>query len=260
MKTQIQGIAMHYEVSGQGPWLMLSHSLGAHMGMWAPQLRALEAHFTVLRYDTRGHGQTAASPGPYTLDQLADDAWALLRHVGAERAHWVGLSLGGMIGQTLAIRHPACLHKVVIADSTGKAAPNAAQMWGERATIARTQGMAALAQPTLSRWFTPAFAEANPALMKEIGEMISNTPAEGYAGCCAAVSHIDTLQGLAGLNHPGLVIVGAQDMATPPAMSETIHKHWPGSALLQIEDAAHLANIQQPEVFTQAVLDFLQRP
>ena len=258
MKATIAGIEMHYEVSGQGPWLMLSHSLAANLHMWEPQMQALQQHFTVLRYDTRGHGQTQATPAPYTLDQLADDAFALLQHVGAQRAHWVGLSLGGMIGQTLAIRHPACLDRVVIADSTGKAAPNAAQMWGDRAATARSQGMAALVQPTLSRWFTEPFAKAHPDLRQQVGDMIAHTPVEGYAGCCAAISDIDTLAGLQQLKHPGLVLVGDQDMATPVAMSAQIHEHWPGSQLQHITDAAHLANMQQPEAFTQALLNFLR--
>ena len=258
MKATIAGITMHYDISGQGPWLMLSHSLAADLRMWEPQMQAWQEHFTVLRYDTRGHGQTQASAAPYTLDQLADDAYALLQHVGAARAHWVGLSLGGMIGQTLAIRHPDCLDRVVIADSTGKAAPNAAQMWGDRAATARSQGMAALAQPTLSRWFTEDFAQQHPELMRHVGEMISHTPVEGYAGCCAAISHIDTLAGLQKLKHPALVLVGDQDLATPVAMSEQIHQHWPGSQFERITDAAHLANMQQPEAFTQAVLNFLR--
>jgi 3-oxoadipate enol-lactonase len=258
MKANLAGVEVHYEVSGRGPWVMLSHSLAANLQMWAPQLPALEQHFTVLRYDTRGHGQTQASPAPYTLDQLADDAHALLQHVGAERAHWVGLSLGGMIGQTLAIRHPGCLDRIVIADSTGKAAPNAAQMWGDRATTARQHGMSALVQPTLSRWFTEAFAQTHPALMAQVGDMIAHTSVEGYAGCCAAIAHIDTLAGLQQLKHPGLVLVGEQDLATPVAMSEQIHQHWPGSTLVRIDDAAHLANLQQPDAFTHAVLDFLR--
>lgn len=258
MKATIAGISMHYEVSGQGPWLVLSHSLAAHSGMWEPQLQALQQHFTVLRYDIRGHGQTQATAAPYTLDQLADDAHALLQHVGASRAHWVGLSLGGMIGQTLAIRHPNCLDRIVIADSTGKAAPNAAQVWNERVATARQQGMAALVQPTLSRWFTEPFAQQHPNLMREVGDMISRTPVEGYAGCCSAISDIDTLAGLQTLQHPGLVLVGDRDMATPMAMSKQIHQHWPGSQLQGIADAAHLANMQQPEAFNQVVLSFLR--
>lgn len=249
---------MHHDIGGQGPWLVLSHALAADLRMWEPQIQTLQQHFTVLRYDIRGHGQTQSSPAPYTLDQLADDAHALLKHVGATRAHWVGLSLGGMIGQTLAIRHPDCLDRLVISNSTGKAAPNAAKMWGDRAETVRREGMAAITQVTISRWFTEAFAHQNPALMRQVSDMIQGTSIEGYAGCCAAISHIDTLAGLQNLNHPGLVLAGDQDMATPVAMSEEIHQNWPGSKLERITDSAHLTNLQQPEAFTQAVLNFLR--
>lgn len=257
MKANINGLEVHYDVTGQGPWLTLSHSLAAHLGMWDAQLAALEQHFTVLRYDTRGHGQTEVTPGPYTLAQLADDAAGLLRHLGVTRTHWIGLSLGGMIGQTFAIRHPELLDHAVIADSTGQAAPNAATMWGERAALAREDGMGVLVQPTLSRWFTDPYREKNPEVMAHIGQMIASTPAEGYAGCCAAIAVINTHEGLAQLQTPGLILVGDQDQATPPAASEQIHAHWPGSQYLLIQDAAHLSNVEQAQAFNAAVMQFI---
>jgi 3-oxoadipate enol-lactonase len=257
MKAHIAGIDMHYEVSGKGPWITLSHSLAAHSGMWEAQLDLLNQHFTVLRYDVRGHGQTQATDGPYTLDQLADDIHGLLTHLGVTRTHWIGLSLGGMIGQTFAIRYPNILDHAVIADSTGKAADNAITMWGDRANVACTQGMAALVQPTLSRWFTSSYREAHPEVMAHIGQMIESTPTEGFAGCCAAIAVIDTLSGLQQLRAPGLIIVGDQDMATPPAMSENIHKHWPNSSYVVLKDAAHSANIEQAQTFNTAVMNFI---
>jgi 3-oxoadipate enol-lactonase len=260
MKATINGVVMHYEVTGSGPWLTLSHSLAANLGMWDAQLDLLNQHFTVLRYDIRGHGQTPGTEGPYTLEQLADDVHGLLQHLGATRTHWIGLSLGGMIGQVLAIRHPDILDHVVIADSTGKGAPNAATMWGDRANLARTQGLAALVQPTLSRWFTDPYRERNPDEMARIAQMIESTSVDGYAGCCAAISMIDTHDGLKQLAHPGLVIVGAQDQATPPAMSEAIHSHWPNSQFVVLQDAAHLSNIEQAQAFNDAVMNFMPNP
>ena len=257
MKANIDGIDVYYEVTGKGPWLTLSHSLAANLGMWDSQLELLNQHFTVLRYDIRGHGQTQSTEGPYTLEQLADDVHGLLKHLGVTRTHWIGLSLGGMIGQVFAIRHPNMLDHVVIADSTGKGAPNAVAMWGDRATLARTQGLAALVQPTLSRWFTDPYRERHPEVMARIGHMIETTSIEGYAGCCAAISVINTHDGLQKLQHPGLVIVGDQDQATPPAMSEQIHSHWPKSHYVVLKDAAHLSNIEQAEAFNQAVMAFL---
>ena len=257
MKANIGGIDVHYEVSGSGPWLTLSHSLSANLEMWDPQLALLNQHFTVLRYDIRGHGQTSTTEGPYSLEQLADDIHSLLKHLGVTRTHWIGLSLGGMIGQVLAIRHTEILDHVVIADSTGKAAANAITMWGDRATIARTQGMQALVQPTLSRWFTDPYREKHPEVMAKIAHMIETTSAEGYAGCCAAISVIHTHEGLQKLSLPGLVIVGDQDLATPVAMSEQIHQHWPQSKYVVLKDAAHLSSVEQAQAFNTAVMSFI---
>ena len=258
MQATVHGHTVHYEVSGRGPWLTLSHSLAAHSGMWAPQLAALEPHFTVLRYDTRGHGGSSAPPGPYTLEQLADDAQALLQHLGVQRTHWLGLSMGGMVGQTLALRHPALLDRVVLADTTGRVPPAGAALWAERAALARSAGMQALVQPTLARWFTPPFHAAQPTVVADIGAMIAATPVEGYAGCCAALAATDTLDGLRALHHPALVLVGAQDEATPPAAAAAIAAHWPGAQLQVIDGAAHLPNIEQAADFNAAVLGFLR--
>ena len=260
MKARIGDIDIHYEISGQGPWITLSHSLAAHGGMWTPQVEALSAHFTVLNVDTRGHGQTDARPGPYTLEQMADDARGLLAHLGVARTHWLGLSMGGMIGQVMALRHPEVLDRVVLADTTGQGAPNAVQMWDDRAKAARGSGMAALVEPTLARWFTEPFRHREPALMARVGDMIAGTPLEGYAGCCAAIAGVNTLEGLRGLRHPALVLVGDQDQGTPPAMAQRIVVHWPGSRLQVLADAAHLPNLEQAQAFNQAVLDFLLAP
>jgi len=257
MKAHINGIEMHYEVSGSGPWLTLSHSLAANTAMWDAQMQALNQHFTVLRYDIRGHGQTQATPGPYTLNQLSDDVHALLVHLGVQSTHWIGLSLGGMIGQTFAIQHPEMLGHAVIADSSGRGAPNAASMWGDRAKLALSQGMSPLVEPTLQRWFTQDYREKNLAVMAQIGQMIVSTPPEGYAGCCGAISGLNTLDQLRDLRSPCLVMVGEQDMGTPPAMSELIHQHWPASSYVVLQNAAHISNIEQAQAFTDAVMKFL---
>ncbi len=260
MQARINDIDVHYEITGQGPWLTLSHSLATTLDMWQPQLQRLGEHFTLLRYDTRGHGGTSAPTAPYTLAQLADDAHALLQHLGVLRTHWLGLSMGGMIGQTLALRHPQVLHRVVLADTTGQVPPAGAQMWADRVRTARSEGLQALVQPTLSRWFTDAYRAAQPELMARIGGMISRTPVEGYAGCCAAIASTDTLAALQQLGLPALVIVGEQDQATPPAAAQALAQHWPGARLLVLPGAAHLANIEQAEAFNDAVLGFLSAP
>lgn len=260
MKARIGDIDISYEISGSGPWLTLSHSLAAHSGMWDPLLSQLNQHFTVLRYDIRGHGQTQVSTGLYTLTNLAKDAHGLLQHLGVKRTHWIGLSLGGMIGQMLAIHHPEVLERVVIANSTGKGAPNAPQIWADRAALARAQGMDALVQPTLSRWFTDPYRERHPDVMSHIGDMIRHTSVDGYAGCCAAIAELDTLNSLRQLKLPCLVLVGDQDLATPPAMSEQIHQHWPNSQYEVLKDAAHLSSVEQSQAFKDAVIRFFESP
>lgn len=260
MKARIGDIDIHYTVTGQGPWITLSHSLAAHSGMWAPQVRLLSPHFTVLCVDTRGHGGTDAPPGPYTLAQLADDAYGLLQHLGVARTHWMGLSMGGMIGQELALRHPEVLDRVILADTSGRGAPEAPRLWAERAQAARSGGMGALVEPTLSRWFTEPFRRTHPEVMAEVGAMIAGTPVEGYAGCCAAIAGLDTLDRLPALRHPALVLVGEQDAGTPPAMAAAITARWPGARLVVLPDAAHLANLEQPGAFNREVLEFLDVP
>ena len=260
MHVRIADQDVHCEITGQGPWLTLSHSLATDLGMWQPQLDALGRHFKLLRYDTRGHGGSSASPAPYTLEQLADDADALLGHLEIQRTHWLGLSMGGMIGQMLAIRHPQRLDRVVLADTTGQVPAAGAAMWADRARVARSEGMQALESATLSRWFTAPFRQAHPALMDRIGAMIRGTSVEGYAGCCAAIAGVDTLAALAQLRAPALVIVGAQDEGTPPAAAEAIVEQWPGAKLAVLPDAAHLSNIEQAAAFNAAVLEFLGAP
>jgi 3-oxoadipate enol-lactonase len=257
MHARIADIDIHYEVTGQGPWLTLFHLLAVHLGMWDPQVEVLSRHFTVLRYDTRGHGGTSVPAGPYTLDQLVGDVHGLLQHLGITRTHWLGLSMGGMIGQALALRHPEVLDRVVLADTTGQVPAAGAAMWADRVRIARTEGMAALEQPTLSRWFTEPFRLAQPAVMAQVGAMIRGTAVEGYAGCCAAIAATDTLASLAALKMPALVMVGDQDAATAPAAAEAIARHWPGAKLVVIPGASHLSNVEQAGVFNEAVVGFL---
>jgi 3-oxoadipate enol-lactonase len=257
MKADIDGLEVHYEVAGQGPWLTLSHPISADLSLWAPQVEALARHFTVLRYDTRGHGQTQATQGPYTLTQLAHDARGLLDHLGIERTHWIGLSLGGMVGQALAIAQPHLLGRVVLANTTCKAAPQAAALWGERARMARAEGMASLVDPTLERWFTQAWRLAQPAAMQQVARMIASTPVDGYAGCCAALAEVDLVGALKAMTAPALVLAGAHDQATPGAMSQLLADSWPGARLAVLAGAAHISSLEQSEAFNRLVLAFL---
>jgi 3-oxoadipate enol-lactonase len=259
MKMRANGIDVEYQVHGEGPWVTLSHSLACNNAMWEPQIAALSKRYKLLRYDTRGHGGTTATPSPYTLDQLADDARALLDALGIKRTHWVGLSLGGMIGEAFALQHADRLTSLVLCDTTSRYAPEAAAMWDDRIRSAEATGMAALAEPTLGRWFTEPYRKSHPEIMKLFATAIGETPLAGYAGCGKAIATIDLTEHLRSLRMPTLVIVGEQDMGTPVAMAREIADAIPDAQLTILPSAAHLSNVEQAERFNDALLGFLDR-
>ena len=257
MRFKTNGIELNCVIEGEGPWLTLSHSLACNLTMWEPQMQVLTKKFKVLRFDTRGHGASSAPEGAYTLEQMADDVHGLFAELGIKRTHWMGLSMGGMIGETYALKYPGVFQSMVLADTTSRRSPNAEQMWGERVRMAREQGMEALVEGTLSRWFTEPYRQTHPQVMERIGNDIRSTPVAGFAGCCDAISKIDVLDRLQEIDCPALVIVGDQDHGTPPEMARQIHAKLRGSELLIIPSAAHLSNVEQPVVFNQAVTRFL---
>ena len=259
MKTKTNGIETNYVIEGDGPWLTMSHSLASNLTMWDEQAKLLARKFKVLRYDTRGHGGSSAPPGPYTLDQLADDAKALFDALGIRQTHWVGLSMGGMIGETFALKHPGFFQSLVLADTTARRPPNAEQMWGERIQIAETKGMDALVEGTLARWFTEPYRQSRKDVMERIGGHIRSTPVEGFVGCCQAIAKVDVLDRLQEIKCPVLVIVGEEDHGTPPEMARAIHANLPGSELVLIPNAAHFSNVEQEQAFNDALLPFLDR-
>lgn len=259
MKININGIQLNYVIDGAGPWLAMSHSLACDLSMWNEQVALLSKRFKVLRLDTRGHGKSDAPPGPYTLEMLADDAKAVFDALGARDVHWVGLSLGGMIGETLALKYPGALQSLVLADTTSRYPAEAAPLWAERIKVAQTQGMEPLVEPTLSRWFTEPYRKARPERIKPIADAIRATPIAGYVGCCHAIPKINLTARLKELKRPALVIVGEQDSGTPVALAREIHENLPGSQLVVIPSAAHLSNIEQPEAFNRALTAFYER-
>ena len=259
MKIKTNGIDTNYTIEGEGPWVTMSHSLACNLSMWAEQAKLLSKKFKVLRYDTRGHGGSSAPPGPYTLEQLADDAKALFDALGIKRTHWIGLSMGGMIGETFALKHPGFFQSMILADTTSRRPPNAEQMWGDRVKTAREQGMEGVREGTLGRWFTEPYREQRKDVMEKIGRDICATPVEGFAGCCDAIAKVDVLDRLKEIDCPTLVIVGEQDHGTPPEMARAIHENLRGSELVIIPSAAHLSNVEQPEAFNKAITSFLER-
>jgi 3-oxoadipate enol-lactonase len=259
MKTKANGIDIHYEIHGRegAPWLVLSHSLACSVRMWDPQIAALKDSYRILAYDTRGHGATEAPRGAYTLEMLADDLFFLLKELKIGTAHYCGLSMGGMIGQTFALKYPGVFRTLTLADTTSRYPAEAWPLWQERIKLAETKGMEPLAQPTLERWFTEAFRRSSPAVVDGVRKLILATPVAGYAGCCQAIPKINLTARLKEIRCPILVIVGADDPGTPPAMAKEIHDNAPGSKLVVLPQAAHLANLEQPAGFTRALREFL---
>ena len=259
MRMKVKDIQVNYELSGKtgAPLVMLSHSLGSSLVMWKPQMRALEPYYQVLRYDTRGHGGTDAPTGPYTLEQLAEDAIGLVDTLSRDVVHWVGLSLGGMIGQCLALNQPHRLRSLVLCDTAAIMPKDGQAMRQERIDTARNKGMQALLQPTLERWFTPPFLKQNSQNLTLIRNQFLATPVAGYIGCSEAIKGLNYLDRLREIKIPTLIIVGEDDPGTPVAASEAMHKRIPGSKLVVLPSAAHLSNVEQADAFNRAVLDFL---
>ncbi|MCT7661857.1 3-oxoadipate enol-lactonase [Mycobacterium deserti] len=251
-------VSVHAVITGNpdGPVIVLSNSLGTTHRMWDAQLEALEKHFRVVRYDTRGHGASPVPFGPYTIDDLADDLVALLDQAGVTRAHLVGLSLGGMTALRVAARKPERVDRLAVLCTAADLKPSAA--WTERAQAVRTHGSAAVAAVVVERWFTSEFLFRHPGLRSSHAAMVASTSAEGYAACCEAIAGLDLHSDLASIAAPTLAIAGADDTATPPARLTEIADGVQNGKLLVIPDVAHLANVQRPQVINEAVLAHLE--
>jgi len=258
MKAKVNGIETHYEIHGAegAPWLTLSHSLACSLRMWDEQIAAFKDRFRILAYDTRGHGGSEAPKGPYTLDMLAEDLRQLLAHLKIRKTHYVGLSMGGMIGQVVALTDPGAFDRVVLADTGHAQTPETRKQWEERIQTAESKGMEPLVQPTIERWFTKEFRDK--PRVKDIANLIRNTPVAGYVGCCHAISNLNTTARLKEIKRPVLAIAGEQDTAAPG--TRYIGENVPGAKLVMIPQAAHIANIEQAEAFNRALREFLSSP
>jgi 3-oxoadipate enol-lactonase len=253
----MSAVAVHHVVTGpeEAPVVVLSNSLGSTTTMWDAQADALAEHFRVVRYDTRGHGASPVPAGPYDIDDLADDVVALLDTLGVEKAHVVGLSLGGMTGMRLAARNPERVDRLVVLCTGAKLDPSSA--WHDRAATVRAGGSGAVAEAVVSRWFTAPYLEAHPDTRTACEAVVAATPAEGYASCCEVIATMDLRADLARIEAPTLAIAGADDPATPPPHLEAIAEGVPDGRLLVVPDSAHLANAQQPDTITPAIIAHL---
>ena len=256
----VNDIELNYRIDGprDGDPLLLSNSLASTLDMWRPQMGPLtDAGFRVVRYDSRGHGASGVSGGPYTVSQLANDALALLDALDIERAHFCGLSKGGMVGQWLGTHNGNRLKSLALCDTAAyMGGPGA---WQDRIAMVNQSGMSAVVDATIDRWFTTSGQSRLTQDVEAVRQMILNTPPEGFCACAEAITQMDQRESIRSITTPTIVIVGEQDPGTPVSAAELIHQRIAGSELVVIPDAAHFANMEQPTAFNDALLGFLSR-
>ncbi len=254
--VEVGGARIHYEIEGPdgASVLAFSNSLGANYSMWDPQVRELRETFRVLRYDTRGHGQTSAPPGPYSMEQLGEDVLGLLDELQLGRAHFCGLSMGGMIGMWLGIHAPDRLNKLVLCNTGAKIGTE--ESWRSRIEAVQKGGMKSIASGVMERWFAPGFREKEPTTVARIQKILEGTNREGYLACCAAIRDYDCREQLEKIGASTLIITGAHDPATPAVDGRFIAAHIRGAKYAEF-DAAHLSNIEDRDRFTLELAAFL---
>jgi 3-oxoadipate enol-lactonase len=253
---QIADYKIHYELTGaaSAPVLVLSNSLGTTMAMWEPQLAEFENNFRVLRYDTRGHGHSEVTPGPYTFGQLAQDVVRLLDALKIEQAHFCGLSMGGLTGLQLGLDASRRFEKMVICSASAKF--GTAEGWDKRIEAVRTSGMKQVAGQVIERWFTKEFREAAPSKVETMRRMIEGISPEGYVNCCMALRDADLRERLSEVRAKTLIISGTQDPVSPPTDGKLLASGIPGACYCEL-NASHLSNVEAAQEFTQAALSFL---
>ena len=249
---------LHYELTGQekAPLVVLSNSLATNFFMWDAQMPALTRHFRVLRYDTRGHGQSSVTPGPYSFEQLGRDVLALADALAVRDFSFCGLSMGGVTGMWLGMHAPERLHKLVLSSTAAKIGN--ADTWNARIAAVRKGGMKSVASATMERWFTAGYREKAPESVARIRQMVENTSVDGFVACCEALRELDFREGLAAIRTPALVLSATHDGGTTPQDGRFIAARIPGARYVEL-DAAHLCNIEQADRFTQEISEFLQK-
>ncbi len=259
MQVRVNDVVIHYEIEGHGdaPVVTLSHSLAATLEMWDMQLPVLRGAYRILRFDTHGHGSSSVPPGPCTIETMAADVIGLLDILEIRRTHFVGISMGGMIGQVLACRYPDRLEKLVLSNTTCRVPPEMTPIWEERIRTAETEGMKAMAQETLERWLSEEFRRSNPEITGRIRNMILLTPVPGYVCCSRAISAFDVSDELPKAAAPTLIVTGEKDESTPVAAARAIQDQIEGSELVIMPGARHLSNVETSDLFNRRLVNFL---
>lgn len=255
----VNGVRLHYQIDGpQGaPWITFSNSLATDLHLWDAQVALLADRFRILRYDTRGHGKSAAAPPPYDFAMLESDLIGLWDALGIARSHVVGLSLGGSTGIGLAIHHPDRIASLSACDCRVTAPPAFKEAWETRIEISLSHGMEGLVEETMTRWFTTPTLDADSPDLEKIRSMIRATSVDGFIGCARALQGIDYLADIHGIACPTLFVVGEADPAATPELASAMHGRVQGSRYVELPGAAHISNIENPGAFNGAVIPFL---
>lgn len=256
-----EGYRLASYVSGQysdAPTIILSNSLGADYTMWEEQLALLERHYRVIRYDTRGHGQSDPAEGPYSFDGLVSDVIAVLDTHGVDKADFMGLSLGSMTGLGVALAHPDRLGRMICAAGRADAPEPFVENWNNRLRILSEDGLDGLWSMTQGMWFTEGFRTDAPDRVERFREAFMKTSTNGYAGCCEALKTLDYLRHLGGVTTPTLFIAGEKDMGAAPEVMRGMAEATRGARFVEIADAGHIVNAGQPGPYNAAVADFLE--
>jgi 3-oxoadipate enol-lactonase len=254
---EVNGAHMHYELSGpaSAPVLMFSNSLGTNLTMWTPQVDALGGRYRILRYDTRGHGQSAVTQGPYKISQLAEDALGLLDRLAIDKVSFCGLSMGGMIGMTLALKFPERIRKAVLCCTAAKLGSD--ESWNARIATVRKGGMAAVTDAVLERWYTTDFRAAAPDVIRETKQMLLTTTPDGYVANCEAIRDEDLREKIAGIQIPTLILMGKDDPVVPLTDGRFMAERVQGARYVELP-AAHMSNIEASVLFTKELAAFLE--
>jgi 3-oxoadipate enol-lactonase len=259
MKAEINGITLNYDVAGSSdvPTVVLHHPLATDLTIWDELTAELAPRFRVVRFDARGHGRSSAPKGAYDFATLSTDVIGLMDHLGIPKARFLGLSMGGMVGQHLGLTHADRFHCLSLVSTASEVPAAARGIWEQRIVDAGGKGMSAVIDGAMARWVAPAVMTGNPALVARLRGLILATPADGYVGWCHAISGLNVTARLKEIRLPTQVIVGVLDPATPPSAARLIHDHIAGSELIEIPGVSHMLQVEQPAAFHRHVLPFL---
>jgi 3-oxoadipate enol-lactonase len=261
MQATINGFRMNFAVEGPeaAPAVILHHPLATDLTVWDGLTAALLPRYRVVRFDARGHGSSETTKAPYNFAMLGGDVTGLMDHLEIARAHYLGLSMGGMVGQHLGLEQPQRFASLILCSTSSRIPAEAQPLWEERVKAAREKGMASQVELALSRWLAASTMRGKPALVARMRAYIEATPVEGYAGWCQAIGSLNVTDRLKAITLPTRVIVGAEDPSTPPAAAQVIHGEIAGSDLVQVPGTSHQLQVEDPAAFNRHVREFLDR-